>query len=90
LNDASQLQHDPVHQLAVGAEAFGSAPTLSRFENAQNRASAWAVNRELVEQFIRSQPKPPPYLILDFDATDTPVHGEQEGRFFHVILFYFG
>ena len=83
LNDTQQLQHDPVHQLAVGAEAFGSAPTLSRFENAQNRASAWAVNRELVEQFIRSRPKPPPYLILDFDATDTPVHGQQEGHFFH-------
>ena len=72
-----------MHQLASGAEELGSAPTLSRFENAQNRASAWAVNEELVEQFIRSKPKAPAYLILDFDATDTPVHGQQEGRFFH-------
>src|ERR1035438_4689388 len=62
---------------------LGSAPTLSRFENARDRASAWAVNQELVEQFIRSKPKAPAYLILDFDATDTPVHGQQEGRFFH-------
>jgi hypothetical protein len=83
LNDAEALAADPVHQLASGAEVLGSAPTLSRFENAQNRASAWAVNQELVEQFIRSKPKPPAYLILDFDATDTPVHGQQEGRFFH-------
>jgi len=83
LNDAEQLQRDPVHQLASGAEALGSAPTLSRFENAQNRASAWAVNRELVEQFIRSHRTAPAHLILDFDATDTPVHGQQEGRFFH-------
>ena len=83
LNDAEQLQHDPVHQLAIGADELGSAPTLSRFENAQNRASAWAVNAELVEQFIRSHRTAPPYLILDFDATDTPVHGQQEGRFFH-------
>jgi hypothetical protein len=83
LNDAETLAADPVHQLATGAEALGSAPTLSRFENAQNRASAWAVNEELVEQFIRSKSKAPPYLILDFDATDTPVHGQQEGRFFH-------
>jgi hypothetical protein len=83
LNDAGELAHDPVHQLASGAEELGSAPTLSRFENAQNRASAWAVNQELVEQFIRSKPKAPAYLILDFDATDTPVHGQQEGRFFH-------
>ena len=43
----------------------------------------WAVNEELVEQFIRSKKKAPAYLILDFDATDTPVHGQQEGRFFH-------
>jgi len=83
LNDADHLQNDPVHQLASGADVLGSAPTLSRFENAQNRASAWAVNQELVEQFIRSKPKPPAYLVLDFDATDTPVHGQQEGRFFH-------
>ena len=83
LNDAEQLQHDPVHQLAIGADELGSAPTLSRFENAQNRASAWAVNAELVEQFIRSHRTAPPFLILDFDATDTPVHGQQEGRFFH-------
>ncbi len=72
LNDAEELAQDPVHQLASGAEALGSAPTLSRFENAQNRASAWAVNEELVEQFIRSKPKAPAYLILDFDATDIP------------------
>ena len=26
---------------------------------------------------------PPEELILDFDATDDPVHGKQEGRFFH-------
>jgi hypothetical protein len=83
LNDAEELMHDPVHQLASGAEKLGSVPTLSRFENAQNRASAWAVNEELVEQFIRSKPKAPAYLVLDFDATDTPVHGQQEGRFFH-------
>jgi hypothetical protein len=83
LNDVEQLQRDPVHQLASGAEALGSAPTLSRFENAQNRASAWAVNQELVEQFIRSHRTAPAHLILDFDATDTPVHGQQEGRFFH-------
>jgi hypothetical protein len=82
LNDAEELGQDPVHQMAAGEE-LGSVPTLSRFENAQNRASAWAVNEELVEQFIRSKPKAPAYLLLDFDATDTPVHGQQEGRFFH-------
>src|ERR1017187_6875598 len=83
LNDAEELAQDPVHQLAIGADELGSAPTLSRFGNAQKRASAWAVNAELVEQFIRSHRTAPPFLILDFDATDTPVHGQQEGRFFH-------
>jgi len=43
LNDAEELAQNPVHQLAAGAEELGSASTLSRFENAQNRASAWAV-----------------------------------------------
>jgi len=56
---------------------------LCRFENRQDRAAAWAVNAALVEQFIASHPKAPAVLILDFDATDTPVHGNQENRFFH-------
>jgi len=84
LNDAQTLRHDPVHQVAAGSdEELASAPTLCRFENRQARAAAWAVNVELVEQFIASHAKAPPVLILDFDATDTPVHGKQEGRFFH-------
>src|SRR5690606_35178030 len=72
-----------VHQLAAGAESLASAPTLCRFENSQSRQAAWAVNIEMVEQFIASHKTPPAYLMLDFDATDTPVHGQQEGRFFH-------
>jgi hypothetical protein len=84
LNDAQTLRTDPVHQVAAGStEPLASAPTLCRFENQQARATAWAVNRELVEQFIASQQQAPAVLILDFDATDTPVHGQQENRFFH-------
>jgi hypothetical protein len=37
----------------------------------------------LVEQFIASFRRPPKRLILDFDATDDAVHGQQEGCFFH-------
>ena len=37
----------------------------------------------MVDQFIASHAQPPEHLILDFDATDDPVHGRQEGRFFH-------
>jgi len=83
LNDSEELKEDPVHRLASGSVELGSAPTLSRFENAQDRASARAVNEILVEQFMRSKKKAPGHIILDFDATDTPVHGQQEGRFFH-------
>lgn len=84
LNDAATLRTDPVHQVAAGTDkVLASAPTLCRFENRQDRAAAWAVNEILVEQFIASHAKAPAVLILDFDATDTPVHGKQEGRFFH-------
>jgi hypothetical protein len=37
----------------------------------------------LVEVFIRSRKTPPKELVLDFDATDDPVHGNQVNRFFH-------
>jgi hypothetical protein len=84
INDAQTLRHDPVHQIAADSETeLASAPTLCRFENQQARTAAWAVNAELVEQFIASHRQAPAVLILDFDATDTPVHGNQENRFFH-------
>lgn len=42
-----------------------------------------AVDRLLVEVFLEAQAAPPREIILDLDATDDPVHGNQEGRFFH-------
>ncbi len=39
--------------------------------------------QQLVEMFIESFPEPPERLVLDVDATDDPLHGRQEGRFFH-------
>lgn len=42
-----------------------------------------AVERCLVEIFLKSRRRAPKRIILDFDATDDPVHGKQEGRFFH-------
>jgi hypothetical protein len=35
------------------------------------------------DTFLRTTAKPAKLLILDFDATDDPLHGKQEGRFFH-------
>jgi len=83
VTDADHLRSDPVHQLAAGTETLASAPTLCRFENRQSRKTLLAVTTELVERFIASHKKPPAHLILDFDGTDVPVHGKQEGRFFH-------
>jgi hypothetical protein len=46
-----------------------------------------AVDRLLVEVFREAHAQPPAEIILDLDATDDPVHGNQEGRFFHA---YYG
>jgi hypothetical protein len=35
------------------------------------------------DDFIRAQATPPAEVVLDLDATDDPLHGQQEGRFFH-------
>jgi hypothetical protein len=84
LNDHQTLRQDVALQTALGREeALASPSTLCRFEHQANRQVAWALNRLWVEQFIASFKEPPKELIRDFDATDDPVHGHQEGRFFH-------
>ena len=42
-----------------------------------------AVDRLLVDLLIQAHPTAPAEIVLDLDATDDPVHGAQEGRFFH-------
>ncbi|MFH1081929.1 MAG: IS1380 family transposase [Pseudomonadota bacterium] len=84
LNDHDSLRKDLAIQTGVGRDVeLASKSTLCRFENSQDRDTAWAINTELIETFIRSHRQAPGELILDFDATDDPVHGEQSGRFFH-------
>ncbi|MFO0840812.1 MAG: IS1380 family transposase [Gemmataceae bacterium] len=88
LNDHQHLRSDPLWQaLAEYApdpeQPLASPPTLCRLENRAHRAALVAMARVLVEQFIASFPEPPECLVLDFDATDAPIHGHQEGRFFH-------
>ena len=84
LNDHQTLRADPGLQTAVERdEPLASSPTLCRWENRADRDAAWAIHRVLVERFIASHQRPPRRLILDFDATDDAVHGNQEGRFFH-------
>jgi hypothetical protein len=93
LNDHHTLRHDAVHQLAGGRGAdrqrpLGSPATLCRLENRVDRDACVAINALLVELFVESQierfkGRTPDPIALDFDATDDPVHGRQEQRFFH-------
>jgi hypothetical protein len=84
LNDHDELRDDPALQTAVGRDVeLASASTLCRFENRIDKASLCAISRALVDNFIDSHATPPDEIILDFDATDDRVHGNQEGRFFH-------
>ena len=84
LNDHDSLRTDLAFQTAVEQDqVLGSSPTLCRLENRTDRETAVALHRVLVAQFIASFTEAPEELILDFDATDDPVHGMQEKRFFH-------
>jgi hypothetical protein len=84
LNDHDTLRNDLALQTAVESDqALASAPTLCRLENRADRETARQISILIVEKFIASFKEPPTRLVLDFDATDDPVHGLQQGRFFH-------
>lgn len=66
--------------------------TLNRLEHAPGAASTryhkighdgGAIERLFVELFVEAHAAPPEEIVLDLDATDDPLHGAQEGRFFH-------
>lgn len=84
LNDHDRLRQDLLLRTAVGrVDALASSPTLCRLENRATRAQVVALNRVLVEQFIAQHHTPPHELILDVDASDVPLHGDQELTQFH-------
>jgi hypothetical protein len=84
LNDHDSLRHDLVWQTAVERdEPLASGPTLCRLEARVDREAAVGFHKVLVDQFISSFKEAPKELVLDFDATDDRVHGNQEGRHFH-------
>lgn len=84
LNDHDVLRHDPLMQTAVGrVDDLASSPTLSRLETRATRADVVALNRVLIEQFITAQKVAPQELTLDVDASDVPLHGDQEQSQFH-------
>lgn len=84
LNDHTTLRQDIAFQTGVDQDdLLASAPTLCRLESRANDDTAYRMHEILIEQFIASHAKAPRRLILDFDATDDPVHGEQIGRHFN-------
>lgn len=84
LNDHTTLRKDIALQTFVNSEAdLASSSTLCRFENAANRQVAWAIHKQMVDAFINSYKQTPEELILDFDATDDLIHGQQEGSHFN-------
>ena len=83
LNDHDRLREDLALQTALEkSREAASSPTLCRFESRADRQVAVATHRILLDQFVASFAQAPEELVLDFDATDDPVHGEQEGRHF--------
>jgi hypothetical protein len=78
------LRHDLVWQTAVGRDrSLGSAPTLSRLENAAGARQAWALHGVLLGQFVASRKAAPAELVMDVDATHVPPHGQQERAHFN-------
>jgi hypothetical protein len=99
LNDHDELRHDPMMAVLAGkltARREDCAPvagksTLNRLELSRLEPTRYhkishnptAIRHLLVDVFLEAHDRAPKQIILDLDATDDPVHGEQEGRFFH-------
>jgi hypothetical protein len=96
LNDHEQLRQDPLLRVLAGKADVEDTPlagksTLNRLElsdgtpDRYKKITFWkeGIDELLVNVFVESYASPPEEIILDVDATDLPLHGEQEGRFFH-------
>src|SRR6266498_3184659 len=99
LNDHDELRHDPLMAVLSGkltARRGDCAPvagksTLNRLELSRDEPSRYhriaydaaAIEALPVTLFLEAHERPPEQIILDLDATDDPLHGHQEGRFFH-------
>ena len=99
LNDHDELRDDPMMAVLAGklaARREDCAPvagksTLNRLELSTLEPTRYhkishnpvAIRNLLVDLFVEAHARAPKQIILDLDATDDPLHGEQEGRFFH-------
>src|SRR5499427_3828987 len=97
--DHDTLRHDPMMAVLAGkltARRKNCAPvagksTLNRLELGKAQPTPYhkighdplSIEALFVDLFLEAQRRAPPQIILDLDATDDPLHGHQEGRFFH-------
>ena len=97
--DHDDLRHDPMMAVLAGkleARRKNCAPvagksTLNRLELGKPEPTPYhkighdpqAIENLLIDLFVEAHARPPRQIILDLDATDDPLHGNQEGRFFH-------
>jgi hypothetical protein len=99
LNDHDELRHDPLMAVLAGklkawrddcAPVAGKS-TLNRLELSRETPTKYrkiahepaAIEALFVDLLLEAHDRPPQQIILDLDATDDPLHGHQEGRFFH-------
>ena len=94
INDHEQLRNDPVFGVLSGREdlkPLAGKSTLNRLElgtginSRYKKITFWkeGIDELMVSLFVESYPQAPPEIVLDIDTTDLPLHGKQEGRFFH-------
>ena len=89
-NDSNSLREDPLLKLVCGplpesGADLASQPTFSRLENAVDARCCHRMSQALFELYLRERGKDgtPEKVLLDFDATDDPTHGDQEGSYYH-------
>lgn len=95
LNDHEHLRNDLLLRTIVGRDdVLAGKSTLNRLELSRPESAAsdryrrieldaGKVDELLVDLFVEAHSAAPKQIVLDLDATDDPIHGNQEGRFFH-------
>lgn len=68
--------HSTLNRLELGAESLDS-----RYHKIQPQAEK--IEALLIRRGVKAIPRKAREIVLDFDATDDPLHGAQEGAFFH-------
>jgi hypothetical protein len=89
-NDSDSLREDPLLKVLCGSlpesgADLASQPTICRLENAATRSSCHQIAEAIFELYLSERGKDgaPKRVLLDFDSTDDPTHGDQEGSYYH-------